>query len=119
MLKRIFYSASTVWALSTACALPIAEPGMTGGHPEWVERNGASAEFSTNRYLVGFAKAVGREEAAESAKQQAIGDLARQISVQIESNVVDITRETNGRLISDLTSQIRATSDIRLEGIRF
>ena len=46
-------------------------------------------------------------------------DLARQISVQIESAVVDVTKETNGRLENDLTSRIRATSDVRIDGIRF
>ncbi len=105
--------------LCVACSLHVAEPGQAKDKPEWVHRNGTSAQFPAERYLVGFALAIGQEEAVESAKQQAAGDLARQISVQIESSVVDVTRETDGRLESDLTSQIRATSDIRLDGIRF
>ena len=87
--------------------------------PDWVERSGVAAEYPVSRFLVGFAQAKGREEAVESAKQQATADLARQISVQIESSVVDVTREKKGRLENDLTSRIRATSDIRLDGIRF
>jgi hypothetical protein len=84
-----------------------------------VEQGGNSAAYPQARFLTGFAQANGKQDALESAKQQASGDLARQISVQIESNVVDVTRETQGRLENDLTSQIRATSDIRLDGIRF
>ena len=87
--------------------------------PDWVERGGSSAVFQTDRYLLGFAQAEGKQDALESAKQLAAADLARQISVQIESSVVDITREENGEIENDLTSQIRATSDIRLEGVRF
>jgi len=87
--------------------------------PRWVEGGGSSEAFQPDRYLTGFGKAEGKQDALESAKQQATSDLARQISVQIESNVVDITRESNGRYENDLTSQIRATSDIRIEGIRF
>jgi len=87
--------------------------------PDWVERNGVSAQYPGSRYLVGFAQAKGKEEALESAKQQAAADLARQISVQIESSVVDVTREKQGRLENDLTSRIRATSQIQLEGVRF
>jgi hypothetical protein len=93
--------------------------GSAKSAPAWVERGGSSEAFPPARYLTGFAEAEGKQEALESAKQQATADLARQISVQIESIVVDVTRESNNRLESDLTSQIRATSDIRLEGVRF
>jgi hypothetical protein len=107
-------------ALLAACATSPGGPGTTtGAPPEWVERNGTSTDFPSGRYLVGFATALGGEQGLESARQQAAGDLARQISVQIESSVVDVTRESRGRLENDLTSQIRATSDIRLEGVRF
>jgi len=119
MTPRTLRLRSIAWGLCVACSLLNAESGLARDSPEWVERNGASVEFPTERYLLGFAQANGREEAVESAKQQATADLARQISVQIESSVVDITREANGRIENDLTIQIRATSDIRLDGIRF
>lgn len=122
MFPRASRLVSRVWLLIFASGLLIAAPGLANAKqdaPDWVERNGTSAAFPPERFLVGFAQAVGKEEAIESAKQQAAGDLARQITVQIQSSVVDITRETNGLLESDLTSQIRATSDIRLDGIRF
>ena len=122
MSARATRLGSRVWLLALAAGLLIAAPRVAEARedaPDWVERNGSSAAFPPERFLVGFAQAIGREEAVESAKQQAAGDLARQITVQIQSSVVDITREKNGLLESDLTSQIRATSDIRLDGVRF
>jgi hypothetical protein len=106
-------------AMSIACALLGVEPVAAKSGPEWVVRSGSSAELPPTRFLIGFAQATGKDEAIESAKQQAAADLARQISVQIESSVVDVTRESGGRFENDLTSAIRATSDIRLDGIRF
>jgi len=122
MSTRASRPVSRIWLLILALCLRMAEPDLAHAKqevPDWVERNGTSAAFPPERFLVGFAHAIGKEEALESAKQQAAGDLARQITVQIESSVVDITRESNGLVESDLTSQIRATSDIRLDGIRF
>jgi len=87
--------------------------------PGWVERNGFSEAYPAKRFLVGFAQTTGKEDAVEAAKQQAAADLARQVSVQIESNVVDVLQERQGKIENELTSQIRATSDVRLEGIRF
>ena len=87
--------------------------------PDWVERGGTSSAYQSKSYLTGFAQAEGKQDALESAKQLATADLARQISVQIESSVVDVTKEANGEIENDLTSQIRATSDIRLEGVHF
>jgi hypothetical protein len=100
-----------------AVALPVAATAKDA--PDWVERGGSAAAYPTARYLTGFGQAEGRDEALESAKQQATADLARQITVQIESNVIDVTRESDGRMANAFTSRIRATSDIRLDGIRF
>lgn len=101
--------------------LILVSPGLADakGTPDWVEQGGSSAAYPRDRFLTGFAQADGKQDALESAKQQAAADLARQISVQIESNVVDVTRESQGELENELTSQVRATSDIRLDGIRF
>ena len=99
----------------------LAAPGLSlaAEMPDWVKGHGVSGAYPTSRYLLGIGQGSGGEEATESAKQQAAADLARQISVQIESSVVDVTNEKKGRLENDLTSRIRATSDVRLEGIRF
>jgi len=82
------------------CFVP--EIGSAKGIPDWVEHRGSSQAFPPDRYLTSFAQAEGKQDALESAKQQATAAFARQISVQIESNVVDITRESKGRLENDL-----------------
>lgn len=110
---------SSILALVLVLAVTFPTISSAKGSPDWVERGGTSSAYQPDRYLTGFAQAEGKQDALESAKQLATADLARQISVQIESSVVDITKETNGEIESDLTSQIRATSDIRLEGVRF
>jgi hypothetical protein len=61
----------------------------------------------------------GNGEALATAKQQATADLARQISVQIVSSVLDIYHDKDGHLEEDLFGQIHTTTDIRLDGIRF
>ncbi|MCR9092765.1 MAG: DUF4384 domain-containing protein [bacterium] len=95
-------------------------PGAAAATPDWVEQNGTAAAFPAGRFLVGFAQTTGKnEDAVEAAKQQAAADLARQVSVQIESNVVDVLHEQKGHIENELTSRIRATSDIRLDGVRF
>jgi hypothetical protein len=93
--------------------------GVPAEKPDWAQRGGSSEAFPAGRFLTGFAATRGGEDALESARQQAAADLARQISVQIESAVTDITNEREGRLTNDLTSRIRTTTDIRLEGVRF
>lgn len=112
--------ASARLALLAGLALFLHATGTAAATPEWVEQNGAATAYPPARFLVGFAQTTGKnEETVEAAKQQAAADLARQVSVQIESNVVDVLHEKKGRVESELTSQIRATSDIRLDGVRF
>jgi hypothetical protein len=112
-------AACTGWILIFFAACLCPGLGLAKSMPDWVDGGGSSQAYPSQRYLTGFGQAEGKEDALESAKQQAAADLARQISVQIESNVVDVTHESNGKYQNDLTSQIRATSDIRLDGIRF
>jgi len=119
MVSRIVQLRRALPILLCALFLGQASLALAAKTPEWVERNGVAEAYPHAKFLVGFAEATGKGDALESAKQQAAADLARQISVQIESSVVDTIREAEGKFANDLTSQIRATSDIRLEGIRF
>jgi len=107
-------------ALVAGITLLLQATRVAAATPDWVEQNGAAADYPSARFLVGFAQTTGKnEDALEAAKQQAAADLARQVSVQIEADVVDVLHEKKGRVENELTSQIRATSDIRLDGIRF
>jgi len=60
--------------------------------PEWVEHNGISAEHPREKFVTGFGMAKG-DEALERATQAASADLARKISVRIESEVNDVSQE--------------------------
>jgi uncharacterized protein (DUF4415 family) len=101
-----------------ACALSNGEYS-SGKIPEWVERGGSSSEFPHARFVTGFAESRERETGMESARQRAAADLTRQVSVRIETAVIDSYREAGGKIQESLTTQIHATTDIRLEGIRF
>ncbi|MEE8166517.1 MAG: hypothetical protein V3T64_13180, partial [Myxococcota bacterium] len=50
---------------------------------------------------------------------QAVGSLAQQISLHIEADVTDVVRDSNGKIQSELRSEIRVRSDLRLDGVRF
>ena len=52
--------------------------------PDWVAHYGASSEYATNEYVTGYGLGSGKDGVAQ-AKQQAAADLARKISVRIES----------------------------------
>jgi len=109
----------SAWLPATLVLILVSCASVPAEKPDWALRGGSSEAFPAGRFLTGFAAARGGEDALESARQQAAADLARQISVQIESAVTDITNEREGRLTNDLTSRIRTTTDIRLEGVRF
>jgi len=88
--------------------------------PEWVARGGASLAHPASRFVTGFARTRGGEEAIERARQQAAADLARQIQVEIESRFLDSVQERDGEIATSASEQtIQATSAIQLEGLRF
>ena len=60
--------------------------------PDWVKHNGVSSKYSGALYVTGYGATSGADAVIE-AKQQAAGDLARKISVRIESEVSDVSQE--------------------------
>ena len=108
---------SLAFALATGLALLVHAVPARAATPDWVEGNGTASAYPASRFLVGFAQTTGKtEEAVEAAKQQVAADLARQVSVPIESKVVDVLHEKQGRIGNELTSQIRATT---IDGERY
>jgi len=87
--------------------------------PDWVGRGGSSERFPSARFLTGFAQTRADPQAVESAKQQAVGSLAQQISLHIEADVTDVVRDSSGKTRNDFTSRVRVRSDLRLDGVRF
>jgi hypothetical protein len=86
--------------------------------PEWVSRSGMSEEYPRERYITGFGVASGGN-ALEQATQAASADLARKISVRIESEVSDISQEQNGNYTYKLAAVTRSTTDVRVSHLRY
>jgi hypothetical protein len=86
--------------------------------PHWVRTGGESAKYPEALYIVGFAMAVG-DDAIESAKAGAAGDLANRIQVRVEHELNDVSVEKDGVTSYQIASITRTTSDIRLRGIDY
>jgi hypothetical protein len=86
--------------------------------PEWVKRHGQSSEHPSGEYLTGYGVASG-DDALEQAKQAAAADLARKISVRIESEVSDVSREENGDYTYKIAAVTRSTTDVQLSSLKY
>ncbi len=111
-------------ALAWACALVLGGLGCASlplgtETPEWVETEGGSERSAGGRYLTGFAQIRGEDEDLEAVKQRAVADLAQQISLEIEWDLVDVVEGTADATRSESRSEIRAHSDLQLDGVRF
>ena len=107
-----------VVAAVCACA-PNSREYASPGAPEWVRRGGASSGLPDSQFVTGFGESRDRESGIETAKHWAVADLTRRISVRIQSRLIDSYRESGAEIEESLNSQIHATTDIRLEGIRY
>ncbi len=93
-------------------------PSPAEAKPDWVKRNGLSEAFPVERFVTGYGVASGGE-ALERAKRDAAADLARKLSVRIESDVQDVSQETNGDYSYKLAAVTRATTDVQLTNLRY
>ncbi len=119
-LVRRWRSVVSVLALLLAGCAGTPSPSAAGGEPEWVKRGGASSAYPTERFVTGFGMAEGKdEESLQQAKSMAASDLARRISVRIESELSDISQERNGRYDYEVAAVTRSTSDVQLTGLDY
>ncbi len=86
--------------------------------PDWVETGGRSSRYPDDRYVTGFAMAVG-EAALEQARAEAAADLAARISVRIEHELRDVRAEEDGEYRYKVAAVTRSTADIRLTGLHY
>jgi hypothetical protein len=92
--------------------------GPAVARPEWVERNGLSKAFPRERFVTGYGVASGSGALAR-AKQEAAADLARKLSVRIESEFSDVSREDEGDYSYRLAAVTRSTTDVQLSGLQY
>ena len=105
-------------ATTLLLALVVGAPAAAASRPDWVERAGQSARHPRASHLVGYAVADGAN-AVERAKLAAAADLARSITVRIQSETLDQVTESGGRERYSASSMTRATTDVQLEGLGY
>ncbi len=90
---------------------------VLAAEPDWVMSGGTSPKYSPRTHLLGFGVAAGSD--IEAAKSQASAQLAQQITVRIESEQSDVSAEKNGQQTYAVTAFTRATTDVRVSGMKF
>ncbi len=90
----------------------------SNGNPDWLETGLSQRCYPETEYVTGFAVATG-ENALDKAKNKARADLASRISVRIEHELSDISKERDGSSSYYVASVTRATSDVQLRGLDY
>lgn len=106
--------------ITLAATVALVAPGaaIAADPPDWVRAGGATPKRPRQEYVTGFAMVEGGA-ALERAKVQAAADLARSLTVRVQSELSDVTAEKNGAAEYSVAAFTRATSDIRLEGLAY
>lgn len=86
--------------------------------PGWVSDSGISSRYPRESHVVGYQWSSG-DGALERAKQGAVADLGRQISVRIQSELTDQSEEIDGKYGYKLDAVTRSTSDVKLTDVRY
>lgn len=89
--------------------------------PNWISSFGTDIPFEVD-VLSGFGMHIyDRDEdyALELAKQQALADLSRSISVEIKSELIDGFSEVNGESNSYVSSVISSSSDLNIRNVEY
>ena len=74
-----------------------------------------TAKYPADKFIVGHAKA----DTAESARVNAAADVARTISVRIESQLTDRFQVSGGQEKQQIDALSKASTDVHLTGLRF
>lgn len=114
-LALVTCATATLTVLPSTVSSPLwAAPGTPG----WVTTGGRSLRHPNRAFLTGFALAEGTN-AVERAKAQAAADLARSITVRIETELDQVSAEKDGSEQYSIAARTRATSEVRLENLGY
>jgi len=87
--------------------------------PDWVINYGKSAQYPADLYITGFATASAKEKDANAlAEDNARANLARSITVNIQSVVIDKLIEKNNQSTQSFKSITQSTTNIQLSGVK-
>lgn len=99
--------------LTTTAALSGAQ---AAGAPDWVAAGGKSARFPLEQFLTAYSFSDS-SDALASAKVAAAADLAKSISVRVESQMTDLSEVKGNDERQQITALNKASTDVRLDGL--
>jgi hypothetical protein len=100
------------------CIVALVGAAVAEPVPDWVSTGGKSAKLSDSVHLTGFGVGEG-SKGLDQAKQMALGDLAKKITVRIEQQVRDTSLEKDGKLRYEIAAATMASTDVRLSDVAF
>lgn len=106
-------------ALLLSVSLALAAAPSFAATPDWVATGGRSPRFPAERTLTAFALSDTAPDPLASAKAQAAANLARTLSVRIESQLTDQMSVKGKQERQDINALTRASTDVRLSGLTY
>jgi hypothetical protein len=90
--------------------------------PDWVKNQGKSTKFSELRYLTGFGmakvdKSSDKAQATQFASDYAKKNLIEKIRVNVSSNVVSKSEESEKKYSTYFSSAVQSTASLDLQGL--
>ena len=87
--------------------------------PDWVSTLGRTPRFPIERYASGFALSDGSSDPIAAAKTDAAAELARSLSVRIESQMTDAMEVSGNKERQEIHALSKASTDVHLNGVTF
>ncbi len=93
---------------------------LAAASPDWVESYGMNTPYSRETHLTGFA-AVSKDEAnaRETARDRAAADLSGKIRIKVQSELVAIESETDGKSSSSVSQVTKNSVNVSVSGIEY
>jgi hypothetical protein len=92
---------------------------VQAGDPDWVTQYGKSSTYPPAVYLTGFGTAPAKEkDALQIAEDNARANLARTISVTIQSNIVDKLEEQGKKASQYFSAVTQSSTSLNISGVK-
>lgn len=104
---------------SILCLLNLIAASIYAGDPDWVTQFGKSSIYPSATYLTGFGTApVKEKDAQQIAEGNARANLARTISVTIQSDIVDKLEEQGKKASQYFSSVTQSSTSLNISGVK-
>ncbi len=92
---------------------------LAGDDPDWVSNYGKSAKYPTELYLTGFGSHLAKEKNAHQiAEDDARAALARTVTVQVQSQVVNKLEEQGKKASEYFSSVTQSSTSLQIQGVK-